>query len=94
MKSRKWSTVDGLSAVCGILLLALLVAVASRPADAAVPSLPSEVTRVSLDALFYFLLGLLVAEVAIMVWALWPSRGGRRPGRTRRGWLTRVLGLL
>lgn len=48
----------------------------------------------SLDALFYFLLGLLVAEVAIMVWALWPSRGGRRPGRTRRGWLTRVLGLL
>lgn len=80
--------------MCGILLLVLLVVVASRPPDAAVASPQAQIPPVILDSIFYFLVGLLIAEVAIMVWALWPSRGGRRPGRTRRGWLTRVLGLV
>lgn len=76
-----------------VIALLLLVALASRPADAGggEPAAAQAAAHVLIDVLLYLMVVLLVLGIVIIVWALWPDGTPKGPRRKPRPWWHTVV---
>lgn len=79
-------------ALVGLVALALVVALASRPEGGGLPLLHEGASRVLMDVLIYLFLFCCLLGALLVAWALWPRPGDERPRLERpRGMLGAAL---
>jgi uncharacterized protein DUF4129 len=83
--SERLRAMQSLAVATAVALLALLVALASRPSTGAAPAGASTAAQITLDSIVYLLAAVALCGLPVLVWLLWPQRDApRRPGQPRR----------